>query len=288
MFEERMENLKKRIQQLKKKRPGYKEILSFYQKIREEQGRVSSTLNLSPLSLRKEWKDLLKKEGFPLVEKKDFPIDMEASLTLFHALCEIGKEANPHMGCQVGKIEEVLRKKKIDLEGVLRSPIEEGKLEAIVSESGIDKKVLLFLAYESIKPSIAAAVERLQPEVDAEAWMKGYCPICGSKPHLSLLKETEGKRFLLCSFCGYQWRIDRMTCAFCNNKEQNSLHYFYGEGEEAYRIDTCDQCHQYIKTIDTRQMDLTDPVLEDIATLHLDLLAVQKGYQRPVPNPWIP
>jgi formate dehydrogenase maturation protein FdhE len=26
--------------------------------------------------------------------------------------------------------------------------------------------------------------------------------------------------------------------------------------------------------------------LEDLSTLHLDLLASQKGYKRPVPNPW--
>ena len=33
-------------------------------------------------------------------------------------------------------------------------------------------------------------------------------------------------------------------------------------------------------------MEVSDPSLEDLATLHLDLLASQKGYQRPVPNPW--
>lgn len=281
-----MENLKKRIQQLKKKRPGYEEILSFYQKIREKQAEVQSSLNLPPLSLRKEWKDLLKKEGFPLVEKRDFPIDLEASLALFQSLCGIGKEANPHMAQQVEKIEEALHKKKMDLKEFLGSSIEEGRLETAVSELGIDKQVILFFAHESIKPSIEATVERLRPEIDAETWGKGCCPICGSNPHLNLLKGEEGKRFLLCAFCGYQWRIDRMTCPFCMNPKQGSLHYFYGEGEEAYRIDTCDQCHQYIKTIDTRRMDLIDPVLEDLATLHLDLLATQKGYRRAVPHPW--
>jgi hypothetical protein len=29
-----------------------------------------------------------------------------------------------------------------------------------------------------------------------------------------------------------------------------------------------------------------DPILEDLATLHLDILASEKGYQRPVPNLW--
>ncbi len=283
-----MENLKRRIHQIEKKRPGYKEMLRFYERIKREQEKVKSSLNLCPFSLRKEWKDLLKQEGFSLIEKKDFPIDIGASTNLFHTLCDFGKEANPHMAQQIRNIEEGLLKKKIDLVEILRSPFDEHLLTPAIPKLKLDKKVILFLAMESIRPSIEASVDGLRSEVEIDTWLKGYCPICGSKPHLSLLKDTEGKRFLLCSFCGYQWRIDRMTCPFCMNSKSDSLHYFFGEGEEAYRIDTCDQCRTYIKTIDTRKMDLIDPVLEDLATLHLDLLATQKGYQRSVPHPWIP
>jgi FdhE protein len=90
------------------------------------------------------------------------------------------------------------------------------------------------------------------------------------------------KQYLPCSYCGYQWRIERLFCQFCNNKEQEFLHYFYAEGEEAYRIDPCEKCHQYIKTIDLRKIEVIDPILKDLATLHLDILASQKGYKRPV------
>jgi FdhE protein len=283
-----LENLKKRIQQLKKKRPGYKEILSFYQKMREEQEEVKPSLKIKSIPLKKEWKDLLAKEGFSLLEKKDFPLDINASLSLFRSLCEIGKKANPRMAEQVEKIEEAINKKRMNLKELLRGPNKEEKLERVVSDLGLDKKTLLFLAYESIKPSIEATVEKLHNELNAETWLKGYCPVCGSLPHLSLLKEAEGKRFLLCSFCGYQWRIDRFFCAFCGNKKQDFLHYFCGEGEETYRIDTCDKCHQYIKTIDARNIEIIDSALEDLATLHLDILASRKGYKRPVPSPWTP
>ncbi|MDI6764269.1 MAG: formate dehydrogenase accessory protein FdhE [Thermodesulfobacteriota bacterium] len=287
-WETSLENLKKRIQQLKKKRPGYKEILNFYQKIREEQEEVKPSLKIKSIPLKKEWKDLLAKEGFSLLEKKDFPLDINASLTLFRLLCEIGKKANPRMAEQVEKIEEGIDNKKMDLNKALTGGFEEGKIEKIAKEFGLDKTVLLFLIQESIRPSIEAGTKKLLNELNAEAWLKGYCPICGSLPSLSLLKDAEGKRFLLCSFCGYQWRVDRFFCAFCGNKEQDSLHYFCGEGEETHRIDTCDKCHQYIKTIDARNIEIIDPVLEDLATLHLDLLATQKGYRRPAPSPWTP
>ncbi len=281
-----LEKLKKRIQLLKKKRPGYKDILNFYQKVREEQERIKPSLETDPILLKKEWKDLLFKEGFPLLEKKDFPLDIEKSLALFQSLCQIGKEANPHMAEQVKKIEEAFDKKKVDLKGLLKKGLNEKRIEQIADQFGIDKKIFSFLIQESIRPSIEAGLEKISNELDPETWLKGFCPICGSLPSLSLLKEETGKRYLLCSYCGYQWRIERLICPFCNNKEHESLHFFYGEGEDVYRIDLCDKCHQYIKTIDLRKIEAFNPSLEDLATLHLDILAYQKGYQRPVPNPW--
>ena len=278
--------MKKRIQQLKKKRPGYKEILDFYQKVREEQEKVEPSLNVKPVPLKEEWKDLLFKEGFSLLEKKDFPIDLETSINLFRSLCHIGKEANPHMAEAVKKIEETLDQKRIDLEEILTGGFKENKIEAITDEFGLDRKIFSFITQESIRPSVTVEMERLSKGLETETWQKGLCPICGSLPHLSLLKEEVGKRYLLCSSCGYQWRIERLVCPFCGNNEQESLQYFCAEGEEAYRIDLCNKCHQYIKMLDLRKIEGVDPILEDLSTVHLDFLASQKDYKRPVPNPW--
>lgn len=280
-----MENLKNRIKQLKKKRPAYKEILTFYQKVREKQEKSKRSLKIEPISVKKEWKDLLAKEGFPLLEKKDFPLDLETSTDLFCALCGIGKEATPRMAKEVEKIEDLLRQEKMDLK---KAFTDEGKTDRLAQEFGLDAIVFGFLIRESLRPSIDAGAEKLLSEIDSRSWMKGICPVCGSLPFLSLLKETEGKRFLLCSFCGHPWRSDRIFCPFCENREQPLLNYFFAEGEEIYRIDTCDRCHQYIKTVDTRDFEVFDPGLEDLATLHLDLLASEKGYKRPVPTPWLP
>ncbi len=281
-----MEKLKNRIQQLKKKRPGYGEILDFYQKIREAQDDAKASLSVDPIKLKQEWKKLLAKEGFSLIQKEDFPVDLEVSSKLFQDLCRIGKEANPHMADQVRKIEEAIKNERLDLGKLFKEGAKEKEVEHVADELGLDRKVFSFLIQSGTQPSIEAAVEQLRSELDSETWLKGYCPICGSLPSLSLFKEEVGKRYLLCSYCRYQWRIDRLFCPFCNNKEQESLHYFTAEGDEAYRIDLCDKCHQYIKTIDYRNLAESNPDLEDIATLHLDILAAQKGYKRPVPNPW--
>jgi FdhE protein len=281
-----LEKLRERIQRIKKKRPGYGEVLDFYQKVKEAQDRAKASLKIDPIKLKKKWKELLAKEGFSLIQKEDFPLDIESSAKLFETLRQIGKDANPHMAEQAGKIREALDDKKIDLKKLLKKGVKEQRIEQMADESGLDKKVFSFLIRNSIKPSIEAGMEQLQSEVDLETWLKGYCPVCGSLPSLSLLKEEVGKRRLLCSFCSYQWRIDRIFCPFCGNKDHESLHYLFAEEEEAYRIDLCEKCHQYIKTIDFRKIEESDPVLEDLGTLHLDILAHQKGYKRPISNPW--
>jgi FdhE protein len=281
-----LEKLKERIQQIKKKRPGYGEILDFYQKVKEAQDKVKASLRINPVRLKREWKEFLTKEGFSLIQKEDFPLDIEASAKLFQALCQIGKDSNPHMAEQVRKIEEVINNKKMDLKKLLREGVKKQRIEQVVNEFGLDKRVFLFFIDESVRPSIETGVKKLRGELDPEAWLKGYCPMCGSLPSLSLLKEEAGKRHLLCSYCDYQWRTDRLFCPFCNNKDQESLHYLFAEGEETYRIDLCDKCHQYIKTIDYRKLEESAPILEDLATLHLDMLASPKGYKRPVPSPW--
>jgi FdhE protein len=270
-----------------KKKPSYEAMINFYQRIKEAQDQVKATLKIEPVTLKKEWKDLLSQEGFPLLQRQDFPLDLEASADLFHTLCQLASEANPFLAQQAKKIEGTLETKKADLKALLKKGVQEKPLAKSAEEFGLDPNVLAFLVRSSIEPSIRTTAEQLHPELDPETWWKNYCPICGSLPHLSLLKEEVGKRYLLCSFCGYSWRIDRVICPFCENKDPAALRYFCAEGEESHRIEVCEKCHQYIKTIDTRTVDVQDPSLEDLATLHLDLLASQKGYRRPVPSPWV-
>ena len=278
-----LETWRKRVEQLKESRPIYQKILDFYQKVKEEQERIKIALRTESVPLKKDWKDLLAKEGFPLVQKQDFPLDIEACLDLFQSLCQIARGANPILSEQVKRIEDTMREGRLNLKELFVEP-KDKKIEQIAKEFGFDQKVLLFLIQNSAQPSIEEGMRQVSKELGPDTWSKGICPICGSSPFLSLLSEEIGKRSLVCSFCGYQWRTERLFCPFCGNKEQASLHYLYGENEESYRIDFCEKCHQYIKTIDLRKKDVPDPSLEDLATLHLDMVARERGYQRPVPT----
>ena len=282
-MKQELERLRERAQQLKRKRPDYGAILDFYVKVREAQITSKAALKLDPTKVKESRQQRPTEEGMSLLRKEDFPVDREASIGLFHTLCRIGETANPHMAEQVGRIEKAFEQIKIDLEKLWTG---RQTSEQAASDRGLDGQVVDFLVRSSIRPSIEAGMEQLRGEIDPEACRTIHCPVCGSLPSLNLLKGEGGKRYSLCSVCCYEWRIDRLSCAVCGNKEPDLLQYFLAEGDEACRIDVCDQCHHYVKTIDTRNLEASDPSLEDLATLHLDFVAVQKGYKRSVPNPW--
>ena len=285
-MEKERERLRERAQQLKRKRPDYGAILDFYVTVREAQITSKASLKLDSTKLKETRLQSPKEEGISLLRKQDFPVDREASISLFHALCRIGKTANPHMAEQAEKIEKSVGDN--DLEKLLTGHVTEQAIEHFAANLGLDSRVLSFLIRNSIGPSIEAGMEQLRGELDPEASLTTHCPVCSSLPSLNLLKGEAGKRYSLCSVCGYEWRINRVSCAVCGNKAPGTLQYFYGEGEEACRVDLCDECHHYIKTIDYRNLEAPDPFLEDLATLHLDVVAVEKGYERSVPNPGVP
>jgi len=281
-----MGTLRERAQQLKEKRPGYGALLDFYVAVRESQVASRASVRVDSVKVKKNGKDLPAEERFSLVGKEDFPIDMEASIDLFRSLCRLGSAANPHIASQVEKIDRALHDRTMDLEALLTGGGKDQAIEQVAANRGLDKQVLSFLVRSSTRPSIEAGREQLRGEFDPETWRKTRCPVCASPPALSLLRGEGGMRYSLCSCCGCQWKIDRLSCSVCGSREQGALHYFCGEGEDACRIDLCDTCHHYIKTIDYRSLEESDPSLEDLATLHLDVLAARKGYRRAVPNPW--
>ena len=110
------------------------------------------------------------------------------------------------------------------------------------------------------------------------ATAKGACPVCGSSPGVSLLGEN-GARSLVCGFCWHQWKVERIFCPFCNNRDTKKLGYVRVEGLDGIRGDVCDSCKGVIKTIDLRAY-AKEPYLplELLAAIPLDMRLAQDGY----------
>lgn len=280
-----LENIKEQIELQKKRFPIYKELLDFYGKITEELYNAHPSIDVPTLNIKEDIKKIQIKEGFPLINKNDFIIDIPSSIKLFESLCRIGEISTNKMRKGIQKIEKAVKDGRLNREKLLEKHFEADYQKEITKKLKLDKAVLSFLIQMSIKPSVYVNVENLKGQVDTKSWMKGYCPVCGSMPQISEFKG-EGQRYLLCSFCDFQWPSERLKCPFCENTNHKKLHYLYAEGQEAYRVDLCDKCKQYIKTVDSRKFDHEpDLHIEDIITIHLDILANEKGFKRPAPSP---
>lgn len=108
------------------------------------------------------------------------------------------------------------------------------------------------------------------------------CPLCGHRPQLSILRsEAEGaRRSLLCSLCATEWRYKRICCPACGEESFEKLSYHKTEEFPHVRLDTCDSCSTYIKSIDLTVDGRAIPAADEIAALPLDLWAIEQGYKK--------
>jgi FdhE protein len=266
---------------IKAERPAYEELLDFFEKVFLAQEQTKGHVQVEPIQISEKLRLIKRKEGLPLINRGDFAIDIKASEALMREICRLAMVTNELLAEASTKLSEALDRGmlEVDLFSKILSE-DETDLAKAAQELEIDKKILAFFAYSSIRPSLCLCAEQLATYLDKDGpWKRGYCPICGSPPALSILRD-EGERSLVCSFCGHEWHAPRIFCPFCENKDHKTLHYFFSEEEKGYRVDVCDACKKYLKTVDSRSMK--HPIyslVEQISTLHLDLLAQKQGLE---------
>jgi formate dehydrogenase maturation protein FdhE len=108
------------------------------------------------------------------------------------------------------------------------------------------------------------------------------CPLCGGKPIVAVLRsEGDGaKKSLICMLCAHEWAFRRIYCPACGEEREPQMG-FYSAPEIAHvRVDVCDSCHTYLKSIDLTKTGLAVPVVDELATLPLDLWAREHGYKK--------
>jgi FdhE protein len=108
------------------------------------------------------------------------------------------------------------------------------------------------------------------------------CPLCGSKPQVGVLRpEGEGgKRSLVCSLCATEWDYGRIVCAGCGEEDPQKLALYVSREFSHVRVEACESCHRYIKTVDLTKDGHAVPVVDELAIIPLDLWATGRGYQK--------
>ena len=282
----RADQIRKAVAAVKEERPAYAELLDFYEKLFLAQEAAKAQVQLEPTLISEDLLLMKRKEALPLINREDFVIDKRASEALLGEICSVATATNEILAKTATKVADAVDKGIVDTSALFSRILSEDEtnLGEAAQELDIDKKILGFLVYSSIRPSLSLCAEQLATYLDNNAPKEnGYCPICGSPPVLSILGD-EGERSLVCSFCGHEWMARRLCCPFCDNKDPKTWHYFFSQEEKAYRVEVCDSCRKYLKTVDTRKTNHPlYPLVEQISTLHLDLLAQEQGLESGTP-----
>ncbi len=170
----------------------------------------------------------------------------------------------------------------------------------VTSSDGLEKLADQLLSSEPDKndlsrlPLVAAALQvlftHLAAQLDAERLppmeARSICPCCGSLPVASVVRAdgpVENLRYAHCALCNTEWNIPRATCVMCGDDEKVALHEIDCDDGIA-RAESCDACHSYLKIIYHGKNAHVDPVADDLASIALDMLVDEAGFERAGPN----
>lgn len=108
------------------------------------------------------------------------------------------------------------------------------------------------------------------------------CPVCGSNPIVGVLRPEGdgGKKSLICMLCSHEWTFRRIYCPACGEAREPQMGFYAAPEIPHVRVDVCDTCHSYLKTVDLTKMGRAVPVVDELATIPLDLWAREHGYEK--------
>jgi FdhE protein len=163
------------------------------------------------------------------------------------------------------------------------------RLEALARSLDIDPDVLAAVAALAVMPLLHALRRRFGSALDPR-WDQGWCPLCGGWPHLAEQRGLERTRRLRCARCGGDWAQPGVRCPYCGVIGHEARAALVSEQDgEARKIETCSACRSYLKSVSTLHAWSGDEVaLTDLATVDLDLVALERAFERPEPRPLDP
>jgi FdhE protein len=141
-----------------------------------------------------------------------------------------------------------------------------------------------FLAFAFLQPD--AEFVRSRAGLQLAGYSHSLCPFCNRKAALGVLRPLGdgARRNLVCGFCLCEWEFRRIICAGCGQEDQTKLPIYVAEQFPHVRVECCDACHTYIKSVDLAKNGLADPLVDELASIPLDLWAQEHGYAKLRPN----
>ena len=273
----------KTIEDYKNSNPHYTDLLDILGEILILREKYRNNMQSSIFTVDENIISQKMEGGLPLIDITGNKYDLIRPKEYFYSLISIAEKRIPK---ESKDALEIIKDKQFDWEKMVRASFDPSEEEPLAENLKTDAEredqldlIDLFIE-ESLRPELECVAEKYGSVIDKAHWTEGYCPICGKEPKIGEIRNgEEGERYLFCHQCGFKWNFLRIKCPFCGNEEQHSLAYFAVEGEERYRVDVCNKCRRYIKMVDlANTKEEVDLDVEDIATLHLDMIAYDEGY----------
>lgn len=220
--------------------------------------------------------------GTPLLQAGRLALDPDEVLAELHRVAgNLAETSEERTGGH--RTAEILASAPIDLAPLL-GPTLDGDRASIEREAfrlQLDPTALGQIVDLTLQPFLWQATTQLASLTDLDRWDRGYCPVCGAWPGLAELVGPEKKRVLRCVRCAAAWTWAVLLCPYCGTDDHRRLGVLMEEGSTE-RVDTCDECHGYVKAIASYSSSSPARLIaEDVATADLDVIATGAGYTRP-------
>jgi FdhE protein len=257
--------------------PYLESIASFHDAI--EGAATAAGLPRAPVPALDAWAEELL-AGVPLLRSEK--AGLRGAPALGEAVAKLAAAA------ATAPIPEKLQAAAAELRDRLADPAERARVVdwLVRGDAGADGEapenagLVRFVGWTALAHALAPAVEAAAAWRNDDTWNRGSCPTCGALPMMAQLVPAEvgRRRFLACGQCHTRWKHRRIVCPHCANEDANRLAVLEVQGEPGLRLDVCDACKGYVKTYDGEGQEAL--LLADWPTLHLDVLAGERGFER--------
>ena len=210
---------------------------------------------------------------FPLLRLERLPT--EELMPRFAAFVD---RLKPHATEVVSELASKLLAAPAQMETALTQYLARQELAPAAESLGCTAEQLVFFPEAFLQPIAEALAIQLGPP--PAQWAEAMCPACGRLPRVALLRddsEIKGRRMLECGLCATRWTFRRAVCPNCGEEKADQLVFHSSEDLPHLRVDECKSCHAYIKTVDLRKDGTAVPMVDELATVELDVWAAEQG-----------
>ena len=274
------EERKTRAAKLRSQQPHAEQLLTFYLHLLELQEPVYRE------ALTSDWLSRVRAPSdseYPLLRLERLPVkEMVSSFQRF--LRDVSAPATDVLARIARTLQSAGTSTQAEL---LESFVSRDRLERLAASLECEPVQLEFFPRAFLQPIAEALAEcharmgALSTRVEETAGATGprdvperACPLCGWPPQVAVVRdepEVKGRRLLVCSLCATSWSFPRSMCPNCGETRAEQLIYHVSDSMSHVRVEECRTCRAYLKSVDLREHGSAAPLVDDLASVELDL-----------------